>query len=287
MAYLAVELALFERLTGWPLDSQGRPRLDDKGVPINRLLIAPPLSPFLHLPSYGVRIPSFRKERSVNGRTVRPKDLDRQWQQVPVFSESLKGEEFANAWPAVSFYWMDEAFNASTYLYGDHLLEPDPGAPEAQALNRKNEVISHGPARGRYRPRPDPFDLTYMIRVWAKDATEIRLLCESIKRIFPARTALEVDLYDGSRAIYDMILEDIQNLDAGGAEVEASMEEEEEHYSKGFIYRIESYQDSSLDEETVWAETTVRSRLLEVANMQQRIIEAESGVDLMETKALL
>jgi hypothetical protein len=287
MSYLAVELALYERLTGAPVDAHGRPMADSAGVPTNRHLIAPPLSRVERLPSYGVRIPNVRPERIISGATGRNKDLLSTWRQIPVFHENLEGEAFANTWPAVSFYWLDEAFNASTYNYADHNLEPDPGAPQVNVLNRTGLVISHGPTRGRYYPRPDPYDLTYMIRGWAKDATEIRLICESIKRLFPARTALEVGLSDGSRAVFDMILEDIQNLDSTGQEIDVAVEAEQRGYSRGFIYRIESYQDNTLDKEQTWSEETVRNRLLELANMQRRIVEDAGAVDLLETKALL
>jgi hypothetical protein len=283
MAYLAIDLAIYERLTGAPLDGQGRPLLDSRGVPRNRSCIAPPLHPKVRLPSYGIRIPQIKENAANSEQVVRPSDiLLRSWRQVPVFSDNMTGELFQNAWPAVSFYWFGESFNGSTYVYADPFIEPDPGAPTVEINNRELS----GPTRARYRGHPDAYDVTYVIRAWALDPTELRLICKRIKELFPARGALEVEQANGDKTVFDMMLESVENLDESGQNVEASIEAEQRNYSRGFIYRIEAYEDNTMDEASMWVETTVRSRLLELARVQGTLVENVGLVDLPEAKAV-
>jgi hypothetical protein len=298
VTYLSVDLAIFERLVGAPLDSNGRPRLDTKGVPINRILVAPPLSTQAEegerLPSYGVRIPELSKARdtkrmlsSKNSNSVNLNDFSRQaFRQVPVYAESIDGSDYQNLWPVVTFYWMDENFNSSTYMYADPILIVDPSAPKVDVRNHLGQVIASGQTRVKYLSHPDPVDLIYAIRVWSKDLVELRLICEAVKRLFPARGVLEVEQWNGQKVPYDMLQEGVDNFDVGGGEIAETGEGEQRGYSRAFVYRVEAYSDNTIDTQAMWVEDTVRNRILELANKQGVLAENVGSVDLLEVDEL-
>lgn len=294
MSNLAIDLAIFERLVGAPLDKEGRPQADSKGVPINRLIVPPPLTAAAEAgeryPSYGVRIPKLPRGRdtkrafsSKNSNNVNLNDFSKGvFAQVPVFAESIDGVDYQDLWPVVTFYWMDEEFNADTYMYADPIDEVDPTAPTAQILNRQGEVIAQRKTRSRKRAHPEPVDHVYAIRVWSKDLVELRLLCEAVKKLFPARGVLEVEQWNGVKAPYDMFQQAVENFDYGGINVSESSEGEQHGYSRAYIYRIEAYQDNTIDTQAVWTEDTVRTRILELANRQGVLAENVGSVDLLE-----
>jgi hypothetical protein len=292
--YLAVDLAIFERLVGAPIDGNGNPVLDAKGIPVNRLLVAPPLSPYGRLPSYGVRIPMLTQPRdtrrafsSKNGNTIKMNDYSRTaFMKVPVFPESLSGADYQDLWPVVTFYWMDESFNSETYIYADPIEMKDVSAPTEQVVNRNGEVVASGPTRMKYMAHPDAYDLLYVIRVWSKDKIELRLICDSVKKLFPARGVLEVERADGTKAALDMFMEGVDNFDVGGAEIAETGEGEQRGYSRAFVYRIEAYVDNTVDTNAMWVEDTVRSRILELTNLQGTLVENVGSVDLLEVGAV-
>jgi hypothetical protein len=294
VVYLAVDLAIFERLVGAPLEGTGKPKVDAKGVPINRLLVAPPLSMQTRLPSYGIRIPELIKPRdtkrafsSKNSVNIKMNDFSRTaFKQIPVFPESIQGEDYQDLWPVVTFYWMDESFNSSTYLYADPIEYPDPSAPTVTAYKRNGDIAASGPTRIKSVAHPDAYDLTYVIRVWSKDKIELRFICEAIKRLFPARGVLEVERWDGTKMALDMMSEGVDNFDVGGAEVAETGEGEQTGYSRAFVYRVEAYSDNTIDTQSTWVEDTVQSRILELAKHQGTLAQAEGLVDLLEVEAV-
>lgn len=287
MSLLGVDLAIFERLVGAPLDKDGRPQTDSKGIPINRLIVPPPLTLAAEegerWPSYGVRIPELTRTRDTkrtfstkNSKNVNLNDFStKAWRNVPVFGESIDGADYQDIWPVVTFYWMDEQFNSSIYMYADPIREDDRTSPTMQIVDVDGNVLHSGPARYKLRAHPEPVDLIYAIRVWSKDMVELRALCEAVKRLFPARGVLEVEQWNGSKVPYDMLQESAENFDYGGLNVSESEEGEQHGFSRAFVYRIEAYQDNTIDSQAVWAEDTVRVRVLELAQMQETLATSQ------------
>lgn len=288
MNYLAVELALYERLVGAPLDAHGKPVVDAKGVPVNRLIPGPPGAPEerARLPSYGVRIPEISVGKNVHGgkhgfNPVNLRDVSRvSFRKVPVYPVNTRGEEIKDVWPCVTYHWYEESFDVASFVYDGYYKEAAPTAPTTQVTTRDSEVIEV-PSRYRFKPRSEPYNLQYIIRAYSKNPTEIRLICESIKDLFPARTGIEVTRADGTKTAFDMILNDVLNLDVGGHhEVSANLTGDERYYCKGFVYTIESYTDNSDDTRFVWEERTIRQRILELADAQGRLLETVAAEEL-------
>jgi hypothetical protein len=289
MSYLAADLAVFERLVGAPLDSNGRPKTDENGVPVNLLLCAPPLyqpEEVTRLPSYGVRIPMTRQgvdaTRGRSTQNPRPFKPTRDfvfgaWRNVPVFPVNIEGRDWSNIWPCVTYYCQDETFNASTFIYADPFGRDAPDAPTIEVTNRRGKVLATGVQNNERRPHPEAYDLHYGIQVYSKDSTELRWICDAVKKLFPARGSIEVEQMDGSRLQLDMLMEgDPVNLDIGNREVAMSMaDNEQRHFSRLFTYRIESYIDNTggFEAKDRWQEYAITNRILELADLQNNLIE--------------
>lgn len=287
MTILSVDLALFERLVGAPLDANGNPVRDANGIPVNRLIPAPATYPKRRLPSYGVRVPALRTGgdlkrggSTTNDRPLNPnRDLSRSSSaRVPVFPLNIEGREWPDVWPCVTYSWFGMEFNPSTYIFDDPFCGPDPSAPTVDATDRDGNVIASGPKRNLFRAHPDPYDLTYIIRTYAKSLQETAMMVESILRIFPARTGLEITQADGSKRAVDMILDRVENLDRDGQLVPMSQDPaEQRHFSRALVYTIETNLDTTagpvvregcdLGTGIEWTEETVRCRLLELADI--------------------
>jgi hypothetical protein len=291
VSYLAVDLSIYMRLVGYPIESDGHPKLDSKGIPVNRLLVGPPNSPEgrERLPSYGLRIPNLKDGRTTSGpkgggMPYMLRDISKDtFKQIPVWPVNVKGMPPENKWPCVTFHWHDEEFNSQTYIYDDPFRTDAPTAPTVEVVNRNGEVIASGKSRVRFRPHPDEYDLTYVIRVWSKDAVELRLICAAVKKLFPARGVLEVEQSDGSVHPCDMMQQGFVNLDEGGDfNVNATVQSGNQRgYSRAFLYKIEAYQDNTTDVDQIWEERVVIGRILEIATAQDELIST-IDVELQE-----
>lgn len=285
MSYLAVDLAIFERLVGAPLDRHGNPKTDEDGIPVNRLIVAPPTSELGRIPSYGARIPLLKSardgRRGPTRKSQKPFLPYQDWnfhssKSVPVFPINLEGMKWPEVWPAITYYWIDEEFNADTFLYADPFCNAESTAPDVPVTNRNDKVIAEGPDRLAFRAMPDGYDLIYVIRAYSKDFSEMKWTCDAIRKLFPARGVLEVEQASGEKLAFDMLLERIDNLDEGGQEIGRSLEENDERaFSRGFVYRIESYVDntSPFDTGASWEGDTILTRILELANLQGQLLE--------------
>lgn len=266
MSYLAIDLAIWERLTGAPLDKNGNPVVDDNGIPVNRHLpglintepneveasngvVGPPPRP-----SYGVRIPVLNhhihktrmpyKVPNTNHNAVSPPRLATDFAKhnyvaVPVYPQNIEGLDLSSVWPAVTFNWLDSFPDTVSTTYGDYGMVPAPNA----AIITKDGVT--GADRRIYLPTPEAFVATVMIRVYAKNSTDLKLICDCIHRLFPNHTALLVELADGSKRSFSMSLLGVENLDFGGRENSRTLSNERE-LSRGFIYEISGFVDNSL-----------------------------------------
>ena len=96
MPFLATDFAIFKRLTGAPLDSQGRPLRDPIGIPANQERVMPPDQGGGFGPSYGVRIPLLKHPYdTAHGLSSKDPDAYRMFakgfdkdsfRQIPVFT---------------------------------------------------------------------------------------------------------------------------------------------------------------------------------------------------------
>lgn len=289
--YLAVDLALYERLVGFPLDSMGRPKTDERGVPVNRLIHAHPMMPVdfaerpgHKLPSYGIRVPmlqpgkdKFNTPDTFNQKPYRPyKDWKyKETKPVPVYHFGLEGVKWPEVWPCVTFAMTDEEFNPSTFIYSDPYIGPSDKSPTVSVQSLHGQTFS-GPDHKTFSPVADEYDLTYSIRIWSKTMTELRHISACLKEIFPARCGLDVEQPDRRDILtYDMELINIVQVNEGGrfGSVDRSLSESSEAlYSTVFQYKIEGYDVSPLNL-LEWEERTIQCRLFELANIQATLLE--------------
>lgn len=290
MFLLAADMALFERLTGAPLDAQGRPVLGPDGRPKNRSLFGPPNVG--RLPSYGMRIPAFRAPytgeeglTSQNPSATKISDgiAPHGFRQVPVFDENVGGRKYADIWPAVTFQWTGLDFNPVTQLFGLAMEENDPSVPLAEIKNAQGDVVARGSGQKISRPLPDEWDLTYQITVWSKNSVEFRLLCQQVIYTLPPRGALEVQLQDGSAHACDFLL-----LRSSPTATDASLTAapgEQRQFGMAFVYQLETYVDNSQnaygieDNRTL---STIQERLLTMNQLQSELVTPEVDLNAME-----
>lgn len=308
MMPLEVDLALYRRLSGAPLDERGRPQTDGNGEPINREMIGPPdLRPYERvydeetatytavlptLPSYGVRIPLV-KGSSRHGLTSFNQDAvplfdkfePHSFRQVPVFDQNMTGRKIDDVWPCVTFRWMGMDFDAKTFVYHDPFGSQDTESPAVNITNRLGTTIQSGYSRNLRRPHPQAWSLSYVVTVHAKSLVELALICSSVTRLLPARGALNVSFADGSQHACDMLLQRTETMDEGGNEVLMTRgPEEQRSYARAFVYTVEGYEDNTVNKFGVLdtrSTVAIRERILELDRLQDGILRAqESNEDL-------
>lgn len=290
MHVLEVDLAIFERLVGAPLDNEGNPKLDANKVPLNRSVFGPPFqnrynsTPPGRWPSWGIQIPMEKQGYQMRGGLTR-KDPQavrmfeagfqpNNFRRVPVFDENMEGRDYNNIWPCVTFRFMREAPQRSTFVYSDDFAENVGAVVDIE--NKYGEVIQSNGGRWQRRKHPESFDLFYLIRVSSKSPIEMRWICERVQDLFPMNGGIEVTLANESKLTYDMLLEDIVTLDKGGNDVAMNFEgTEQREFVRGFMYRVEAYLDNTVNKfgfNDIYDEAVVTQRLFELATMQDKVI---------------
>lgn len=271
MSYLAIDLAIWERLVGAPLDDKGRPVVDENNVPVNRLvpgwintepneaeeaagIVGPPPRP-----SYGVRIPMMLSSQaqhrmsyslpntSMNAQRPPRVTTDfapHNYLHVPVYPQNIEGIDLAQVWPAVTFYWMDTYIVPELSPYGDYGYYPAVNAADV-ALNIPGEEPIVGKDRLVYIPTGDAFTSVMAIRVYSKYDHEIKLICDCIHRIFPTRTSLFVERADGSTVAFAMSLVGVDNLDRFNINIPKTIHRDRE-FSRAFVYEVSGTIDNTM-----------------------------------------
>lgn len=293
MMPLEVNLAIYKRLTGAPLDGSGRPMTDGSGVPLNRERIGPPdlnlnerifdpetgeyTEVLPTLPSYGIRVP-MTLQNSRQGLTSYNQDAlplfskfdPKAMTQVPVFDQNMSGRKFDDIWPCVTFKWMGMDFDAKTFVYHDPFGAPDTDSELVNIRNRNGDIIQTGYARNLVRPHPESWPMTYTITAHAKSELEIAMICAEIARLFPARGALNVEFANGEVHACDMLLLRTATMDPGGDEaVMTRHPAEQREFSRAFVYVVESYLDNTVNKYGI---SDTRS----VAAITQRILDLDA-----------
>ena len=296
--FLATDLAVYKRLTGYPLDSRGVPQTDQSGLPINREVIGPPdLNPYERvydavnksfepryptLPSYGVRIPMLRSNvQAPNGLTSQDPQSAQiyaqgyepaAFRQVPVFDENVTGRKWTDVWPCVTFREHQIDQDPSTYVYHDPFRGPDPNAGVVSVKNAAGQVVSTGQAGVTTRPHPEAWSLIYVLTARAKKRVELSFICTQIMQLFPQKGALTVTQQDGSTHTCDMLLQRVVTLDEGQDEITPTASPDEPRgFARAFVYKIETYLDNTTNQFGVqgsaWAtrqSAVILDRLLEI-----------------------
>lgn len=304
MLFLEASLAIFKRLTGYPLDQHGRPLLDPKtNKPLNRELIGPPDLNFAtkyrdsvtgewvdippRLPSYGVRIPMVATAPGTRGsstddpsaRLGKAGHVASAMKQVPVFEMNTTGKSWEDVFPCVTFRWTSFA-NGKDVPYHEPFVTDDTSGPQRQLLDEAGDVIAEGYEHQFIRPMPDQVNVTYMITCHARDTTEMSLLCACIMELFPQAGALVTQLQDGSEHACDMFRERAVNYDDGGDFVSATQGPEgQQALIRAFYYIVETYMDNTTNQygvqETAHATrraATITEAMFEIATLQDNLV---------------
>lgn len=275
MIFLAVDLAVFERLTGAPLDAKGRPVLDNSGVPKNRSVIGPPKRGAL--PSYGIVLPVLKAPHdNANMLTTKDPDAVRLFEdgydpqavrQVPIFDENLDARKWDEVWPCVSFRWRSHDFDEKSFIYTDPFNE----------VHTKGVPVTVDGVAGkkttRVRPEPMGWKMEYVLTAYSKTRMELGLICEQLQRLFPPRGALTVRQMDGSTITVDMLLTRTENLDQQGSDgaMKSLGLQEQEYLARAYTFSVEMYDDTTDNKfgfHDIYTTKVVTERVLELKTLQ-------------------
>lgn len=308
MLFLEVDLAIYTRLVGAPLNSKGLPIVDNNGVPVNRAVIGPPdLNPNLFiydtvsgapipqrplLPSYGIRIPTLVPPyKALRGLTSRDPDAMRiftagfdpnTFRQVPVFDQNINDRKYDDVWPAVTFRWSDTEYEPKTFMYHDPIgaFDTKTSAPVNIQGAAGVGTIESGYAAALIRPHPESWNVIYTISAWSKDSVELELICAQIMYLFNGKGAIDVTWQNGEVHTCDMLLQRVVNLDERGDEVTPGIGAEEARpFGRAYVYLIEAYLDNTTNQfgvHDVRSVPTVVERLIEIDNIVAGTIETPS-----------
>jgi hypothetical protein len=287
MQFLEADLAVYKRLTGSPLDSQGRPALDPiTRIPVNRSRLLPPDFGGGYGPSYGVRIPVMKAPHDFShGLTSKDQGalplfkgfaLDT-FRQIPVFDTNLEGRKWEDFFPSVTFRLSSFSPDRSVFLYFD-TIEVD--GPTHNILNRNGDIVDVGVSSRTSRPHPDSYKLQYAISIQSKSGIEHGLILAEVLRLFPQNGAIRVEYMDGATHDCDMFLvnqmtispQDVMGI--RGHEYMSVSGDEQRFYKTTLYYDIESYVDNTTTD-TYTESTLIYSRILEIGTLNERLFERQ------------
>lgn len=212
--------AIFERLTGYPVDSQGRALLDSNRKPQN-----------VH-GSYGLRIPMRKKGVTTaqsdipatgNSAALRPHGAGFEqhgYNVVPVFFQGTDGRKFPHVFPSCSFNYsglskQPYAINNTGAVDDDPIDEESTETDTITSASTGEEIVV--PSYLRRRKHPDMLVMEVAISVYSRDPVELILLDAALLYIFPLRGAIQVTLADGSTTMADYWWERYAVMDRGEA----------------------------------------------------------------------
>jgi hypothetical protein len=304
--FAETDLAIYKRLTGYPLDSKGRPLLDATGVPVNREVIGPPemngydkiwdapnqkfIEAPPQLPSYGVRVP-LAKQGQTGARGLTNQDPDalrpfalgfepNSFRQVPVFDQNLSSRKYDDIWPCVTFRWNEVEFEPGTYVFHDPIGYNDPTSAPVAIKNRLGQTIESGYAQNVRRRHPESWNPYYTISAWAKTLIELQFITQQIMYLFPGKGALTIEFQDGRKHTCDMLLQRTLVLDESRDEVPGTQGPEEQRgYGRAFVYLVEGYLDNTTNQfgvQDVRSNPAVIQRLFEIDNIMTGIAQPPS-----------
>lgn len=313
MLFLETDLAVYKRLSGYPLDAKGRPQLDPNGVPVNRERVGPPdlnlyeqvwdpitetysaVAPLL--PSYGIRIPVLKSGANRNqfGLTSNNPAALRMFEdgfepynfrQIPVFDENIEGRKFDDVFPCVTFRWASTTPEPKTYVYHDPFTSQDTSSAPVTIRNLSGDVVQSGYQQSSVRPHPEAYNVMYVITAWAKTKVEMQLISDEILKLFPQKGGINVQWASGETHTCDMLLQRIDTLDGAGDLISApSAPEEQRQYVRAHAYLIEAYADNTVNKFGVSDTRSVRvieERLMELDHLNGLLVDDEVDLNSLE-----
>jgi hypothetical protein len=281
---IALTLALFERISGAPFDSAGRPQLRADGTPNNR-----------H-GSYGVRLPAPKTLAALrqslasdNGGGLRPwgRGFEQTaYQPVRVQVDGVDGLRNDQVWPSVSIVETDILPGTDPYLFNDPIEETSGTATITNPITGQTFT---GTDRVRSRRHPDPYNMVYTIGVFAKSSVERALLSRSVLYILGMKGAISVEKPDGTFRMVDYFFDRTAMVNQGEAYNPKTglIETEDRHLAAHHTYIFETHLDNSVQgfgthDFGAW-ETTILSRLLEIQSTDGTIWTGLEDLEAMRT----
>lgn len=275
---VALTLALFQRLTGYPLDSQGNPLLNTDGSPRNRN------------GSYGIRIPAPLMTVSQGAPSTQTPDAVRLWGrgyhqnsyiQVPVWFGGTDFKKHDQVWPCVSFVESDLIPGGDPYLYDDPIVY---GEGSATVGNEDTGYTETGPDVLHSRKHPEPWTIQYTIRLYSKDPVEIQWLERALIICLGQKGALTVEQADGTFRTVDYRCARVAFFDQGEMFNPESSEgsNRDSYLTRAFTFVCEANVDNTVQGFGTldWSqEQTVLHRILELSDLQERIWEGRQELN--------
>jgi len=287
MFLLAADLAIFSRLTGAPLDAQGRPQLDaTTKIPVNRHRVLPPEAGGGSGPSYGVRIPALKTGQDfMHGLTSKDPLASRLYggfsadtfRNIPVIDENVEGRNYADIFPSVTFRMVGPEFDESVYLYHEPYISPAPGATAENIVNRYGDTVASGYNGYIHRPHPESYKLRYAVVIQAKSRMEMSLIFNQVVYLLPAKGSIEVQMIDGTAHACDMFQVDIVDQSPAFENSKPGVGgEEHRHFKMALYYDIEAYVDNTASQfgnQNPAQANIILERVIELNSIQERLCQ--------------
>lgn len=286
MSNPALTLAIFEKLTGYPFDSEGRPMLNSETQePANR-----------HN-SRGMRIPT-PIDPSTRGvlSTDHPSAI-RLWGEgyareatthVKVFHYGVNSSDWRETLPSVSFQPTDlQVGGLPYYSPTDHVREPTGDISES--FNPATGTVLYGPTRRTKRTNPEPFTLYYAITLRAAFPTELEWLERCLLKLFGAKGMILVERSNNDYGPVNYSLERVAFIDRGeGYNVNANQGPTEDRslmrvYTYAFQTSLDNFVPGWLTDE-IPSENTILHRILEITNLQTKLSTGRLDLETLRSK---
>lgn len=279
---LALTLALFERLSGAPLDSERRTRLQANGTPVNR-----------H-GSYGVRIPVPKTVQALRqalasdnpaGVRLWGRGLEQTtYQPVLVQVDGVDGKRNDEVWPCVTIVETDILPGSDPYFYRDPIEET---TGVATITNPITGGTTTGTDQVRTRRHPDPYNVVYTVGAFARSSIERNLLTRAILYILGPKGAISVENPDGTYRMVDYSHDRTAYVNQGEAynPKRGSVATEDQHMAAHLTYVFETHLDNSAQgfgthDWSSW-ENTILTRILEIQSTDGQIWEGRVNLETM------
>lgn len=275
----ALLFAIFRRLTGYPLDSQGRPLVDDKGLPQNRD------------GKFGLRIPA---KKSTTSGPISPQGTatPEAWRfgtrgyepnnyvQVPVHAEGIDTKRWETVFPSASFTISDVQPGGDPYIYDPHDGEDGIGQDSGTATvtNPVTGYTMAVPDHRTVRANPEPWDVYVTVSLYARDIFQMAHLERALLVLFPQKGAIDVEQLDGTFRTLDCFFVRYSVMDQGEPydPVEGVGPQGDSFVKRAYTWKIETSLDNSVSGFGTYDFVTqqmILQRIVDLETMQQKLIE--------------
>lgn len=272
---LSLTFALFRRLSGYPLDSHGRPQTD------------PATQRPLNVDGkFGMRIPL---QLNGNARTVLGTDnpdaiklfekglAKDAYAQVPVYLRGTENRDWQNIWPCVTYQKVDETQGSMQWTYSDTIA--DHGNGTATIVNPVSGATATEADYYNVRRRGNVFDVWFVFSLWSKNNVEMILLEAAFKRLFDRQGSIIIDTQDGTLFPVNYERKRYQVLDQGnpGDPAAGPGRTEESYFRRDITYAFWLMEDNSVNgfgNYDINREYTILQRILQAQDTLTRAFQA-------------